>query len=404
MTETLDLLMQRVESDLNKACLSFGFLKGYLADIPRKEPPNNNCYALATPTEEQMLIKLQVEGVSINRKPRADGRFQGYVTDDDGKHYFYGKTYEAVESKIREYLQGGKLQKKKALKRKNNSPKFGEYVKKWLDLYKKPNLKPTSLNSMQLSLAPALNAYGDKPINKITGDDVQGLLLSIQSPRMRDLCRLYLTTIFKKALVQELIKRNPCEAVEIKKHKAKHKNALTPTEQEKFFAVTSGTKYSLLYRFLTATGLRIGEALALRRSDVDFTKCMVNVSKNVVFIKGKRIEQDTPKTDAGNRIIPISKTICRELEQIQTEILFPYTYNAVHCAIQRVARNTGIPVTLHILRHTYATRLEEAGISPKMKQYLLGHASLEMTQGKYTDTQQHYVEALSDRIRKVFDT
>ena len=49
---------------------------------------------LTTPTEGQMLININ--GVSINSKPRSDGRYQGYVTENNGKQYFYGRTREEV--------------------------------------------------------------------------------------------------------------------------------------------------------------------------------------------------------------------------------------------------------------------------------------------------------------------
>ena len=59
-------------------------------------------------------------------------------------------------------------------------------------------------------------------------------------------------------------------------------------------------------------------------------------------------------------------------------------------------------VTLHILRHTYATRLEEGNIQPKLKQYLLGHSSLAVTQNIYTDTTTEYLESVSERVQNVF--
>ena len=59
-------------------------------------------------------------------------------------------------------------------------------------------------------------------------------------------------------------------------------------------------------------------------------------------------------------------------------------------------------MSLHVLRHTYATRLEEAGIPAKVKQYLMGHSSLDMTENVYTDTQKAYVERVSDKIRQIF--
>lgn len=218
------------------------------------------------------------------------------------------------------------------------------------------------------------------------------------------MCKIYLNQIFKKALVQGIIKINPCDAVEIKNHKPQKKVALTRGEQETFLEAAKQTKYDLLFRFLVATGLRIGEALALLKTDVDFEKSTVTVSKNIVFIRGKRIEQDTPKSKAGNRTVPIPLELCEELKSIATVNLFPYTYNAVKCAIDRISQNTGLNVTLHILRHTYATRLEEFGIPAKVKQYLMGHSSIEMTQNVYTDVQQDYIESVSNKVRKCFDT
>ena len=148
--------------------------------------------------------------------------------------------------------------------------------------------------------------------------------------------------------------------------------------------------------------MRIGEALALHRSDVDFEKRTVSITKNVVQVDGRRIEQDTPKSEAGNRVLPLPENLCRHLLDTSDDLLFPYSYNSVRLATERIAKSLRIEVTLHILRHTYATRLEEAGIPPKVKQYLLGHASLEMTQNVYTDTQMHYVEKLSDQVRALF--
>lgn len=364
----------------------------------------NNGDTLAAPRENQMLINMT--GVSISSKPRADGRYQGSLTVKGvGKQYFYGKTREQVAEKITIFLQEGKTPKKnKKRPTKNNAPTFGEYAEKWFEIYKKPNLKPTSLDSINVALRAAKQTLGKKQVNTITGDDVQALLVNIPAERVRCMCKIYLNQIFKKALVQGIIKFNPCDAVEIKNHKPQKKVALTRNEQEIFLEAAKQTKYDLLFRLLIATGLRIGEALALLKTDVDFEKSTVTVSKNIVFIRGKRIEQDTPKSKAGNRTVPIPFELCEELKKIETDNLFPYTYNAAKCAIDRISQNTGINVTLHVLRHTYATRLEEFGIPAKVKQYLMGHSSIEMTQNVYTDVQQDYIESISNNVRKCFDT
>lgn len=361
----------------------------------------NNGNALTTPTEGQMLINMS--GVSINAKPRKDGRYQGYVINTDGKkQYFYGRTFEEVTLKIKLHFQEEKAPKRK--KSKKNTPTFEEYVNQWIELYKKPNLKPLSLVNMLSTLKPAMNKFATRKLDEITTNDIQMLLLSIEANRTRELCKTYLNEMLKKAVKKGDLKINPCDALEIKKYKSKKKKGLTVSEQQVFDKIAESSKYALLFKLLSATGIRIGEALALTRSDIDFTNHTLTINKNVVFVNGVRIEQDTPKSEAGNRTLPIPANICTELEKIESDTLFPYTYNAINHAFQQISKKAGFTVSAHILRHTYSDRLEEAGIPPKIKQYLMGHASLDMTQNTYTDTQDEYVHAHADKIRNIFDT
>lgn len=354
---------------------------------------------LTTPKESQMLINIT--GVSINTKPRRDGRYQGYITNDDGtKQYFYGKTREEVAEKIKNHLGEIKTKKKK---KEKYSPTFGEFTNNWIELYKKPNLKISSLTILKESLKPAIAKFTDRKINSITTDDIQNLLLSIKAKRMRELCKTNLNQIFTKAVKNGIIKSNPCENVEIKNYQYTHKRGLTVEEQEHFLTAIRSSKYSLLFRLLLLSGIRIGEALALLKSDVDAKNQVISISKDVVFIKSERIVQ-TPKTQAAIRIIPIPEELCKELQNIQTDILFPYTYNSIRLALQKISKKENINVTAHILRHTYSVRLEEAGIPPKIKQYLLGHAKLDTTQNIYTEAQAQYINDHSEEIRKIFDT
>ena len=97
----------------------------------------------------------------------------------------------------------------------------------------------------------------------------------------------------------------------------------------------------------------------------------MNISKNVVYINGKKIIQNTTKSEAGMRTVPVPDDVL-EFFKNKDGILFPSTYNAVRMAFRNLSTKSGIAVTPHILRHTYATRLEENNIPPKVKQYLLG--------------------------------
>lgn len=352
---------------------------------------------LATPQESQMLVYMT--GVSINSKPRKDGRYQGYIlnAEDSGKKYFYGRTREEVAVKIKIYLQEVKTPKRKT--KEKNTPLFGEYVDNWIKLYKEPNLKPKSLKSLKDTLRYALDKFNDTKLGNIKTDDIQQFLMEIKALRVRELVLLYLNQIFEKARISGIIKANPCEAVEMKKHKSAKKTGLLLSEQNSFIKAISGTEHELLCLLLLSTGLRIGEALALNKNDIDFENETINVNKNVVYINNKRIMQDTPKTDAGNRIIPCPKEICLRLKEIESDPLFPQSYNSVNKFFQRIAKELGIKVSAHILRHTYSDRLEEAGVPPKVKQYLMGHAKLDTTQNIYTDAQPEYINRSADLVK-----
>lgn len=359
----------------------------------------------AAEKERQMLIDLS--GISVSTKPRADGRFQGYYTRDGKKHYVYGKSEQEVKIKIEVLLQNGEPKKRPTkAESKKAIPTVTEWLEKWIELYKAPNLKPTSMRQVRGALKPAFAALGNKNLAAVNTEDIQAFLLSIEAQRTRDLCRSFLAQAFKKAYLRGLIKRNPCEALELKKHKSVHRKALTKEEQRKFLKAIEPLATRPLFVFLLETGLRIGEALALTYGDVDFEAKTVSVNKNVVFIGGKRIDQDTPKSAAGIRIVPVPDEAIQLIHRGADDValVFPYTYSGARSALRRVSVSLGFEVTAHLLRHTYATRLEEAGISPKLKQYLLGHSSLEMTQNVYTDIQIDYVKENSERIKAAFDT
>ncbi len=121
---------------------------------------------------------------------------------------------------------------------------------------------------------------------------------------------------------------------------------------------------------------------------------LVNVLKiiNTASVNGKS-KDDATATVLRLAAESFTKDILRSLMEAK---------NIEDKATERIAKETGLNVTLHILRHTYATRLEEGNIQPKLKQYLLGHASLEVTQNIYTDTTTEYLESVSGKIQNVF--
>lgn len=81
---------------------------------------------------------------------------------------------------------------KKVKSRKKESPMFCAYMSEWVETYKRPNLKPSSLHSLCASLRYAEEAFQDKMIADTTSNDIQNLLLGITAERVKDLCKINL--------------------------------------------------------------------------------------------------------------------------------------------------------------------------------------------------------------------
>ena len=358
---------------------------------------SNEDDSFSTMKEEDMNIN--VPGISVNSKPRTDGRYQGYIVVNGVKKYVYGRTAYEVVLKIKHLMQTG-LTKAKA--KKDKSPTLKEWAEKWLTLYKLPNLKPKSVESIRYSLKKLYAGFENVRLNSLKTIDLQEFFLSIKETRARDMALSVLNEMLEKARKQGVIKVNPCEGVEIRKHVRQKKRGLTPDEQKTLETAVKGTTLEPIFTLLLTGGFRIGELLALTSDDVDFESNKGTVNKDVVFIDGKRIVQTT-KTEAGVRTIPLPQSSINLLKG-KKGILFDTTYNAVRNSFRRLVEKTGIDVSAHILRHTYSNRLEEAGVPPKVKQYLLGHANLDVTQNVYTDTQSHYVSRFLGQITTACDT
>ena len=166
------------------------------------------------------------------------------------------------------------------------------------------------------------------------------------------------------------------------------------------------------------TGLRRGELLGLMWDAIDLDKGEIKVFRNLVIVNGHTQLEDTTKTKAGVRTVPVPDSLLELLkaEKAKTTSFFVFhkrdgsmmsqtAYKNLWHKVQirhknisftpkknnhlEVKRIIDFDVTPHILRHTYITRLFEAGLDIKEVQYLAGHADVTVTMKIYT----HYSES-----------
>ena len=359
-------------------------------------------------------------------------------TDDKGKlirKQFTGKTQQDVKYKLQEY-------KKQMLMGVLNEDKLtvSDWFYSWLFDYRKQDLKTKSFQRYHGIYKNYIENtdFGNIKLNDLRTTHLQRhykkLLDNGVTPTTIRQINTNLKTCLNEAERQGYIQKNWCKLVTLpKKEDNKEVKVLTKQEQEKFLEAIKGHELELLYIVALGTGLRIGEILGLKWSDIDFKNNELHVNRSLqkaaIYEDDKivryEVQETTPKTKNSLRTIPVPQNIIKKLiahkkEQNELILLLQEEYdnkNYVFCnklgkpiEDKRPGRNlktilTSIsiePIKFHALRHTYATRLFEAGIPPKTVQHLMGHSDIETTMNIYTHVMKEQKLEAIEKINNIF--
>ncbi|MCR4595046.1 MAG: site-specific integrase [Clostridiales bacterium] len=192
------------------------------------------------------------------------------------------------------------------------------------------------------------------------------------------------------------------------RQKPRKVRAFTVDEQKKFLNVLMNEKTRYTDQMLISifTGMRMGEVNALRIEDFNMRFNVINVDKTIAKGKyGEAFINDNAKTEAGNRQIPINSMVKPVIERIiknyqptKDGYLFHTSSGSLvatsvaNTEFKRIIKRYEIvdpdvkgDITMHSLRHTYATRMIESGMPPKVLQNLLGHTDISVTLNTYSD-------------------
>ena len=253
------------------------------------------------------------------------------------------------------------------------------------------------------------------------------------------------------------IRNNPTNNVlrELKKahcFKTEKRRGLTRPEQELFMDYLKNSNTAVywypVFAVMLGTGLRVGEVTGLRWCDIDLEDGIIDVNHTLVYYdhrtsegkKGCYFNVNTPKTEAGNRQVPmldfVKEAFVMEKERQEllgvhceatidgyTDFIFlnrfgqPQHQSTLNKAIRRIIRDcndeqflkTENPEVLlphfscHSLRHTFTTRMCEAGVNIKVIQDTLGHKDITTTLNIYTDVTKELKRTEFDGLDKYFN-
>jgi len=372
------------------------------------------------------------EGSVFKRK---DGRWCAIVTagysPETGKPiraYYYGTTRAGVVAKRDEALNNVKL----GTYVKPTKETVEAWLKTWLNTYIAPSVRPKTWEGyesiIRVHLVPAL---GQIDLRALQTSQVQRLLNDKRagglSSRTVELIHTTLKSALKQAQVEGLVTRNVVDHVRKPKKEEKEIRVLTVAEMDQLLTVAMTDRLGPLVITMLGTGLRLGEILALEWSNVDLQDGLITVQHAVVHTKTptttnrQRLIQ-SPKTDSGKRTVPLPADVVSTLrqwritqaeEKLKLGIMYTDSgrvftssvgtplqqRNVARKMSQLAAKATIKHVNPHALRHTYATRLLEVNIHPKVVQELLGHSDITLTLNTYS----HVMPEIKQAAAKALD-
>lgn len=299
-----------------------------------------------------------------------------------------------------------------------------EWYKEWMQVYKENVIRKNSKRHYEhIFSAHILPEIGWMYVDEVKQIHVQRIINRLDASgyqyETQNKVRILLLDLFARAIENDYALKNPSKGIRISKTKTNDRVVLTEEQQCDFFECSAGTFYDNYYRVQVSTGLRPGEVAALNERDIDFDKKVIHVSRTLIYQKldgddGKEFHLGPPKTENSNRDVPIN-SYCEEAlrKQIQvkkflskkyekhdefsdlifvTKLNTPISSQILNDSIKRIVSEINIQrdvmdkfpeFSAHTFRHTFATRCIESGISPKVVQKYLGHATLQMTMDLY---------------------
>ena len=231
-----------------------------------------------------------------------------------------------------------------------------------------------------------------------------------------------LSEALARAVKMGLIARNVAEVADPPRPARVKMSFLAPDEIPRFLGAARETPYYVIYCLLLYTGLRRGEALALRWRYVDLIGAELQVVETAFKLGDGTYVLKEPKTPHSRRAVSLPPSLALLLQQYRADrqalwyrlgkplndddFVFshpdgrPLNPNAVTSAFIKLVRRAGLPrLRLHDLRHTHATLMLKAGVHPKVVSERLGHANIGIT----LDTYSHVLPGLQQAAAERFD-
>lgn len=391
-------------------------------------------------------------GAKINYTKNGNDYYRVTATvgrDSNGKPIrkeFYGSGKKDAENKRDEYLNG----LKNGLNLDFNTTSLGRLIYVWLFEVVRIKSKPSTFERYE---GIYRNYIKDKDIYGMLLNDLKSIHLQRHynslhdggktTSQIKNLNKL-LKSFFNYAVDEGYILKNPCSGKKIAMPGANEMNNIE-NEDEDIIVFTDqeikqikdalvGNRIQALILLDLGTGLRQGELLALKWSDISKGYKDLKVQRSIKQVKVIASDEtseyktliQTPKTKTSIRTVPIPSSLVPILENHKTlqqqdrekagssyvESDFVFTTESgnnidtrnLRRAYERLLKKAGVEYKkFHALRHTYATKMFEKGVPLKTVQKLLGHSDISITANIYTHVMPEQKVNAAEELNEMFE-
>lgn len=374
-------------------------------------------------------------------KKEQDIRIKEYVKKNGEKAYMF-KLYLGIDQDtkkpIRTTRRGFRTQREarlaiadlelNGLSKPESEPQmihtYEQIYNLWYEEYKTTVKASTLLKTERVFKNHILPAFGNKPIQDIKPMDAQNQMNIWHKKLVRaSMVMNYAGLVFDYAIRMQLINMNPTKVIKkpVRKESVredKDMNFYDKDELKKFMAALENNnnfRAFVYFHLLAFTGMRKGESLALKWSDIDLEKQTLYINK-AVSRSATGLYIQTPKTPSSIRRISIDDKTVSILQEYKKEspdglvfqsedggILSPAKPRKWYLTAMKNLPDDFKQISIHGFRHTHASLLFEAGASIKDVQSRLGHSDIQTTMDVYTHVSKTAKEQLANRFNNYVD-
>ena len=339
---------------------------------------------------------------------RKDGRWAASITLEGGKRKtFYGKTRREVQEMLMKALH----EQQQGILATGPKQSVKDYLNYWLEEVHGASLKLSTYalyrRHLDNHLIPVL---GHIQLQKLTADQVQAFCSKKSKEGLSAGTVRLLHTILYAALQDAVrwkrLAINVCDAVTLPRLTRPEIQPLDQEQAQQLLEAAKGNRLECLLTLAIATGMRLGEILALRWEDINIEERMLRVRHTVDYVPGHGKVESEPKTEHSRRSIMLPQFVIDALKQhraYQLEsrlkagatwreqgLVFPnrrggyFSRMRLYALFKQLLKEAGLPdMRFHDLRHSAATILLSMSVPSKVVQEILGHSNIGTTMNIY---------------------